>query len=152
CHGETGDGGGAEARRLGLTPADFSNPTFMRGETPRDHFNVVSLGRRRAGMPEWANALSVQQRWDAVSYLWTLAHPQPALAEGQGLCLVHCAGCHGVDGAGHGPQAAALLGRIPDLRQPGSLIDRTDTQLLAAVPDGVPGTAMTGFGGVLSED
>src|SRR5262249_12269422 len=45
-----------------------------------------------------------------------------------------------------------LLGRVPDLRQTASLVDRTDTQLLAVVTDGVPGTAMAGFGGVLSED
>ncbi len=152
CHGATGDGGGTEARRLGLAPANFANPAFMRGETPRDHFNVVSLGRRRSGMPEWADALSVQQRWDAVSYLWTLAHPRPALLEGQQLYQENCAGCHGADGAGHGPRAAALSGRMPDFHRPGSLIDRTDTQLLGVVSDGVPGTAMAAFGGALSED
>src|SRR5262245_38010583 len=50
CHGADGGGGGEEARRLGLTPASFTDGTFMRGETPRDFFNVISVGRRRAGM------------------------------------------------------------------------------------------------------
>jgi len=152
CHGATGDGGGADAHRLGLTPANFSDPLFMRGETPRDHFNVVSLGRRRAGMPEWADALSVQQRWDAVSYLWTLGHPRPALAEGRTLYQTNCEGCHGTEGAGDGPRAAALPAGVPDLRRPGSLIDQTDTQLVATVDEGVPGTAMPGFHDVLSDN
>ncbi|HKA27951.1 MAG TPA: c-type cytochrome [Candidatus Binatia bacterium] len=152
CHGATGDGGGSEARRLGITPANFSNPAFMRGETPRDHFNVVSLGRRRSGMPEWADALSVQQRWDAVSYLWSLAHPQSALLEGKQLYLANCAGCHDADAAGRGPQAVALPGGVPSFRQPGSMIDQTDTQLMHIVSDGVPGTTMAAFGGTLSED
>src|SRR5262249_59244026 len=131
-----------EAKRLGLSPAAFSELTFMRGETPRDFFNVISLGRRRAGMPEWAEALSVQQRWDLVAYVWTLAHPPAAMAQGEQLYRDNCPPCHGLDGAGHGPQAAASRVPAPDLQRPGSLVDQTDTQLLAAVTDGVPGTRM----------
>src|SRR4029453_17079361 len=104
CHGAHGDGGGDEAKRLGLKPASFIDQEFMRGETPRDFFNVITLGRRRAGMPEGAQALSVQQRWDLVAYIWSLAHSPGALAEGQGLYLAHCGGCHGATGAGDGLQ------------------------------------------------
>src|SRR5262245_29867684 len=49
CHGAHGNGGGDEAKRLGLKPASFIDLEFMRGETPRDFFNVITLGRRRAG-------------------------------------------------------------------------------------------------------
>jgi FTR1 family protein len=152
CHGVAGDGGGEEARQLGLAPASFGSVDFMRGETPRDFFNVISLGRRRAGMPEWAEALSVQQRWDAVAYLWTLSHSPAALAEGQGLYQVHCAGCHGTEGAGDGPDAARLLTPVPDLRQPGLLADETDARLMAVVTTGVPGTAMPGFAPLLTDE
>jgi high-affinity iron transporter len=143
CHGRTGDGGGDEAKRLGLTPASFTNVAFMRGETPRDFFNVVTLGRRRAGMPEWSDALGVQERWDAVAYIWTLAHPAAALAEGQMLYQTHCAGCHGADATG---------GVARDLSRPGSLVDASDQQLMAAVTEGIPGTDMPAFAAVLSED
>src|SRR5262249_12061022 len=143
CHGATGDGAGQEAKRLGLAPAAFSQPAFMRGETPRDFFNVISLGRRRAGMPEWGGALTVQQRWDAVGYGWTLAHPQAGLSEGQALYTAHCAGCHAADGSGTSSSA-------PDLRRPGSLVDQTDAQLLAVVSGGA-GTAMPGFASDLDE-
>ena len=152
CHGAAGDGGGEEAKRLGLAPASFTSDNFMRGETPRDFFNVISLGRRRSGMPEWAEALSVQQRWDAVAYLWTLSHSRPALAEGQGLYQVHCVGCHGTESAGDGPQAARLLTPVPDLRQSARLTDETDARLMTFVTKGVPGTAMPGFATVLTDD
>jgi FTR1 family protein len=148
CHGLTGDGGGDEARRLGLTPANFTDATFMRGETPRDFFNVVTLGRRRAGMPEWSDAFGVQERWDAVAYIWTLAHPAAALAEGQALYQAECAGCHAADAAGGGAEAPGT----PDLSRPGSLVDASDRQVMAAITNGVPGTAMPGFAAVLSED
>src|SRR4030095_1174757 len=104
---------------------------FMRGEMPRDFFNAISLGRRRAGMPEWAEALSVQQRWDAVAYLWTLSHSRAALAEGQGLYQVHCAGCHGTEGAGDGPDAGRLLAPVPDLRQARLLAAETEPRRTA---------------------
>jgi high-affinity iron transporter len=152
CHGAHGDGGGDEARRLGLKPASFIDPGFMRGETPRDFFNVITLGRRRAGMPEWAQALSVQQRWDLVAYIWSIAPSPAALAEGQGLYLAHCSGCHGTAGAGDGVQAAGLLTPVPDLRQPGRLADRSDAQLMGLVTAGVPGTAMPGFARLLDDE
>src|SRR4029453_16679161 len=152
CHGAAGDGGGEEAKRLGLAPASFTDPSFMRGETPRDFFNVISVGRRRAGMPEWADALSVQQRWDTVAYLWTLSHSRATLAEGQGLYQVQCAGCHGAEGAGDGPQAARLLTPVPHLRQSARLTDESDARLMAIVTTGVAGTAMPGFGSVLTDD
>jgi len=151
CHGANGDGGGEEARRLGLTPASFTDGTFMRGETPRDFFNVISVGRRRAGMPEWAESLSVQQRWDAVAYIWTLAHSRAALAEGQGLYQVQCAGCHGTEGAGDGPQAARLLTPVADIRRAG-LAEESDARLMSIVTTGVAGTAMPGFATLLSDD
>ncbi len=150
CHGVRGDGSGDEAKRLGLSPAAFSQPAFMRGETPRDFFNVISLGRRRAGMPEWGGAFSVQQRWDLVAFVWTLAHPQAAVSEGQALYATHCAGCHAADGSGAVARATGQGVPAPDLRRPGSLIDQTDAQLLAVVTGGA-GAAMPAFGSSLDE-
>jgi high-affinity iron transporter len=142
CHGARGDGAGDEAKRLGLSPAAFSQPEFMRGETPRDFFNVISLGRRRAGMPEWSQAFTVQQRWDLVAYVWTLAHPRAAFSQGQALYSSHCASCHGADGTGD-------AANTPALARPGSLVDQTDAQLLAVVTAGAG--SMPGFGSLLDE-
>src|SRR5262249_61756792 len=79
------------------------------------------------------------------------AHPPAAMAQGEQLYRDNCAGCHGLDGAAHGPQAAASRVPAPDLQRPGSLVDQTDTQLLAVVTDGVAGTGMPGFGASLTE-
>lgn len=82
CHGERGAGDGPDAATLERKPRDFTDAAFMQGETPADFFRVVSLGRRRAAMPAWEDVLSVQERWDVVSYLWSLpADVRPALAE-----------------------------------------------------------------------
>jgi high-affinity iron transporter len=90
CHGEDGSGQGAEAQRLGLKPANFTDRTFIRGETPEDFFNVVTLGRRRSGMPAWGDALSVEERWDAVRFVWTRTADVPAARFDAA-----CGGCHG---------------------------------------------------------
>jgi len=72
CHGKQGAGDGPDVARLERKPRDFRDPAFMQQETPADFFRVISLGRRQAAMPAWADVLSVQDRWDVVSYLWSL--------------------------------------------------------------------------------
>ena len=95
CHGTDGSGAGPAAAALAHPPADFTDRRFMRSETPADFFHVVSLGRRTAGMPSWRDALGVQERWDAVSWVWSLGIEPATLAAGAGLFAAHCADCHG---------------------------------------------------------
>ncbi|HXJ34790.1 MAG TPA: FTR1 family protein [Candidatus Eisenbacteria bacterium] len=82
CHGERGAGDGSESKRLDLKPANFTDRAFMRAETPDDFFNVITLGRRRSGMPAWGDALSLQERWDLIRFVWTL-HEDGAATAGQ---------------------------------------------------------------------
>jgi len=82
CHGEHGTGDGPESKRLDLEPANFTDRAFMRAETPDDFFNVITLGRRRSGMPAWGDALSLQERWDLVRFVWTL-HEDGVATTGQ---------------------------------------------------------------------
>jgi high-affinity iron transporter len=124
CHGARGAGDGEEAAHLAIRPANFSDPTFMRAETPQDFFNVISLGRRRSGMPAWEEVLSVQQRWDLVAFTWTLAAPGPPDA-GTPVYAAACGGCHGETAAGGGD--------VPNLSTTLSLAQRTDADLLSAL-------------------
>ena len=87
-------GQGPDAADLSPPPANFTDPRFMRGETPYDFFHVISLGKRGTAMPEWDDVLSIQDRWDVVSYLWSLSYGESVLAEGQGVYLSQCASCH----------------------------------------------------------
>ncbi len=124
CHGADGRGDGAESRRLGLTPANFTDLAFMQVETPDDFFNVVTLGRRRSGMPAWSDALSVQQRWDVVRYLWSLTHTPAVVEQGRALLTSTCGAC----GEGLAP--------------PVELASKSDADLRAALESGAAAGAV----------
>ncbi|MBI1814521.1 MAG: FTR1 family protein [Deltaproteobacteria bacterium] len=152
CHGEHGDGHGPDAARLERKPANFTDAGFMRGETVFDHIHVISVGKRGAAMPAWEDVLTLQERWDVLSYVWRLAHRRGELAEGQGLYLSQCASCHGAIGDGTGPLASTLLTPAPNFTQPARLARRTDAELFDAVHDGVAGTAMPAFGNLTDDE
>jgi high-affinity iron transporter len=126
CHGVGGDGRGAVAAALHPPPANFADATFMRTETPFDFLHVITLGRANAQMPAWGDALSLQDRWDLVSFLWTIASSPGHAAEGQGVYLSACAGCHGAVGDGRGEYAAALAAPPAALNVPETLARRSD--------------------------
>jgi high-affinity iron transporter len=111
----------------------------MAEQTPFDFFHVVSAGRLSAGMPAWDDALSLQQRWDAVSYLWTLRGVE---AGGRRLYERDCAGCHGAMGDAGGT----------DLGDPATLARHTDGDLERLIRHGVPGSGMPGTGEGLSAE
>lgn len=121
CHGATGAGDGPDTKRLRLAPADFTSATFMRRETPADFFTMITMGRRKRGMPDWSS-LDVQHRWDLIAWIWSLASTDADRGEGATLWAARCAGCHGTTGAG-------VDGRAPDLTPPGTLADRDDRTL-----------------------
>ncbi len=152
CHGARGDGKGPSAAGLDPPPANFTERRFIHGETPYDFFYVISLGKSRSAMPAWDGVLSVQDRWDLISHLWTLAAGEGGLAEGQGTYLSNCASCHGAAGDGKGAFSAVLMHAAPDLSQPQALARQTDEQLFAAASDGVSGTPMPGFERLLSDE
>lgn len=99
CHGEHGAGDGPEVPRLKRRPADFTDELFMRDETPADFFLVISLGRRSASMPAWEEALSVQERWDLVAYVWGLRGDAANVAAGAEVFAKRCGACHRADAA-----------------------------------------------------
>jgi high-affinity iron transporter len=152
CHGERGDGKGPNAAGLNPPPADFTAPQFIHGETPYDFYHVISLGKRNTAMPAWDGVLSLQERWDLVSYLWTLAPGSTGVAEGQGVYLANCASCHGATGNGQAPFSTVLVKATPDLSQPQALARRTDAELFAQATAGVAGTPMPSFARVLGDE
>ena len=71
-----------------------------------------------------------------------------ALYEGRGTCF----NCHGKDGGGKGPAAAKLNPSPRNFRQHGFWRHRTEGELFWVIKHGSPGTAMIGFGQVLSDE
>ena len=152
CHGERGDGKGPSATGLNPPPANFTDAGFIRGETPYDFYHVISLCKTHTAMPAWDDVLSIQERWDLVSYLWTIAPGDAGIAEGQGVYLAHCASCHGATGNGQGTFANVLVSGAPDLSTPQALARKSDAELFAATTRGMPGTPMPAFARTLQDD
>ncbi len=151
CHGRGGAGDGPDGARLNVKPADFTNLEFMRAETPRDAFNVITLGRIKAGMPAWGEALSPQEVWDLVAYLWSIARPTATVAQGSAIWAAQCAGCHGTNGdasdvvdRGAGPHARSLTGLVESA-------ERSDADVFGVVSKGAASGAMPSFGKQLTD-
>jgi high-affinity iron transporter len=70
---------------------------------------------------------------------------------GKKIYAERCAPCHGDQGAGDGPAAAALVPKPRNFRDPEFWHGRTAVQLRLVVRDGKPGTLMSPFAGVLSD-
>jgi high-affinity iron transporter len=71
--------------------------------------------------------------------------------QGQIVYETRCAPCHGADGAGDGPAAAAITPKPRNFRDPAFWSGRTAQQLRLVVRDGRPGTMMAPFAGALSD-
>lgn len=71
-----------------------------------------------------------------------------AIFEGKGTCF----NCHGTDGGGNGPAAAQLNPSPRNFRHHGFWRHRTEGEIFWVIKHGSPGTAMIGFGPVLSDE
>ena len=67
---------------------------------------------------------------------------------GKGTCFT----CHGAEGDGNGPAAAKLNPAPRNFQHHGFWRHRTEGELFWVIKHGSPGTAMIGFGQVLSEE
>lgn len=64
--------------------------------------------------------------------------------KGKALYETHCLSCHGPDGKGAGPMGPLLIPPAPDYTSESSR-EKSDAELLHAIQEGRPGTAMRGF-------
>jgi hypothetical protein len=107
----------------------------------------VTQGRLENFMPPFGDSLTVAERWNAVAYLYTISVPPEQLAAGQAVYSANCAGCHGEQGQGAGPDLAA--GQAPpDLRDHEFAASRSPERYFAVLSSNDPVHA---FAGALSE-
>ena len=185
CHGPQGDGRGESAPYLDPKPRDFTKAVFICRSTPSgslpldiDLYDTISRGIHASGMPSWKPLLR-QERVDLVAYIKTFssafqeekpaapveipAEP-PSTAESirRGALLfqsMNCWSCHGKDGRGHGPSAAALT---DDKGYPITPFDFTsgsrfkcgdsDRDMFRDLVTGLDGTPMPSFGAAMTTD
>jgi len=75
CHGELGDGNGLVAQRGYLHPPSFHDERLR--QAPVGHFfDVITNGL--GGMPDYAQQISVEDRWKIIAYIRALQLSQHA--------------------------------------------------------------------------
>lgn len=134
CHGPEGDGRGESAPYLDPKPRDFTKAVFKCRSTPSgslpldtDLYDTISRGVHASGMPSWKPLLR-QERADLVAYVKafsslfqeekpgtpvtippeTPSSPESVKRGAELFQSMNCWSCHGKDGQGRGPSAAAL--------------------------------------------
>ncbi len=90
CHGFDGNGLVPNAR-------NFGDVDYMRGETPGEFYVIITEGRGTE-MPAFGEALSSDERWAIVYYVWRFSTTDEILQRGSEIYTTNCASCHGEDG------------------------------------------------------
>ena len=144
CHGQTGRGDGPAARTLNPKPPALADASVMGGVSPEMAFRKISVGVTGTAMPAFGSQLSESQRWNLVAYVTGLRWKPRDAAQGEGLFLRDCASCHGTLGMGDGPLARSLSKLPPEIGLFTWQVQRSDSQLIAAIRSGVDGTPMPG--------
>jgi len=126
CHGELGNSDGQTTGSLPAAPPLFSDPATIWARSPGEYFHVTKFGRLQNVMPPWGNQLGDLQIWQAVYYAWSLHTDQTKVESGGQLYTESCASCHGVAGAGDGPEAPAVM---PNFSDNAAMIVRTQAEL-----------------------
>lgn len=147
CHGSAGDGNGSARPFLRPAPERLSRVRM----TAPEAFRNVSLGVPGSSMPQWRE-YGDGDRW-ALAFTVVDLHreePVPArtpastpelLARGRTLFSQSCAPCHGPEGKGDGPAAAALRPAPPDF----TVYSPNTAYAFEVMGEGIPGSAMAAF-------
>ena len=114
----------------------------MGGVAPAMIYRKMAVGVTGTAMPAFASKLTPEQRWNVVMYLGSLQHAPQQVVEGEGLYFQSCTSCHGVAGLGNGAVSRALSTLPPELGSFAWQVERSDSQMVAAIRDGKPTTPM----------
>src|SRR2546428_6681598 len=108
-------------------------------------YRKTAIGVAGTGMPEYAEALSAEDRWAVTAYIVTLRADEKMVREGEGWYAAQCASCHGAGGRGDGPLARTLSVSPPALADLAVQARFSDDDLAQLILHGRPGTPMPGF-------
>ena len=76
CHGKDGDGKGDTAKDMKLAISDFTDPATLKDRTDGEIFYIIKTGHQ--DMPPEGPRVKVEENWDLVNYVRSLAKPKPA--------------------------------------------------------------------------
>lgn len=78
CHGKAGSGDGPAAASLDPPPANLSDLSALREQSPLDFYRRITIGVVGTAMPAYETVLSPEDRWAVASFASTLRLPEPA--------------------------------------------------------------------------
>jgi putative copper resistance protein D len=73
CHGPQGKGNGILAKTFAKPPVDMLTEPHTAKHTAGDFFHWLTYGIPDTGMPEFADKLAEEDRWDVVNYLHAMS-------------------------------------------------------------------------------
>jgi len=130
CHGSTGAGDGPSARTIVPPPLPIGRTAVMQGVAPALMYRIVSVGVQGTMMASWASRLTPDDRWAVIAYVNSLRASDDDRARGAALLKARCASCASAAG--------------PAMRTFAWQVERSDSQIVAAILSGDPATGVEG--------
>lgn len=158
CHGPSGHADTPVGRLLQPRPRNFADPVAMARLSDHQIYTAIKNGKTGTAMAAWADVLSEPQIGDVMDYIRQLlpagapklSNDQISIEVGRRLYLKECAFCHGKDGRADTDPAKVLHPRPRNLADPIEMARVDDGRLYTAIKLGRPGTAMAGWGELLT--
>lgn len=158
CHGVDGRADTPVGRMLLPHPRNFADPIEMARLTVDRIYHTIKEGRPGTAMAAWEQVLTETQIGDVIDYLRSLAVPsgraltaeQLSIEVGRRIYERDCAVCHGVSGRADTDAGKVLRPSPSQFANPIEMARLDDGRMYAAIKLGRPGTAMGGWGELLS--
>ncbi len=92
CHGDSGLGDGEQGKQLPVTVKPIGLPEVANQASPAKWYSIVTQGNIDNFMPPFAS-LSEQEKWDVITYAFTLHTTPEQIEMGKNLFESNCANC-----------------------------------------------------------
>jgi mono/diheme cytochrome c family protein len=92
CHGDSGLGDGPQSKQLPVSVMPIGLPEIANPDSPAKWYTTVTQGNIERFMPPFAS-LSEQEKWDVVTYAFTLHTTPEQIALGKNLFEANCSNC-----------------------------------------------------------
>jgi len=133
-------------------PAEYRRRAYYERHSPAEAWQALRAEPALAARDDAA-------LWDAVAYLWQQAIPPQALTDGAELYARNCAACHGTQGQGDGPFAAAPsphgladIAAPPDFSDPAFALGASPALWQGKILRGGMGTGMPSWGAIFTPE
>ena len=160
CHGLSGHADTDAARVLVPRPRAFADPIQMARIDDGRLYAAIKLGRPGTAMASWSGLMTPVEIIDVMRYIRSLQEPLPEgvtvesleITVGGNIYRRYCSSCHGAKGDADTTLGKVLLPRPRDFTDRKLMANFSDQQMVAAISQGKPGTAMAPWGGILNPD